>query len=237
MCSRFTLQLSATQLADIFRLAGMPDLLPRFNIAPSQQIAVIRSLGGENRLDLMKWGLVPSWADDPAIGYRLLNARAETVFEKRTFRQAVRTRRCLIPATGFYEWRQLDTEKSPYYIGMADGSPMGFAGIWEHWKTPEGAILESCAILTTSANKLMEKIHDRMPVILHPAEYSLWLDREVSEPERLLPLCKPYPPGVMTTYPVSHLVNNPRNDTPDCILPLGATDATSSPEQTPLLID
>ncbi len=216
MCGRFTLQVPPEQLAAVFGIP-VPNITPRFNIAPSQQIAVIRNLGGENHLDLLKWGLVPSWAEDMAIGYKLINARSETVFEKNSFRRAIRTRRCLVPASGFYEWQHIDKTKTPYYVSMANNNPMALAGIWEQWKCPDNTILETCAILTTAANKLMETIHDRMPVILHPQEYSLWLDREVSDPETLKQLFIPYPADVMESYQVSSLVNNPRNDGVECI--------------------
>jgi putative SOS response-associated peptidase YedK len=219
MCGRFTLHLSPELLSEIFHLQERPDLKPHYNIAPSQQIAAVRCIGGENRLDQLKWGLVPSWAEDHSIGYRLVNARSETVFEKHSFRQAIRVRRCLIPASGFYEWQSNGKNKIPYYIAMREGLPMAFAGIWEQWKTPEGSVLESCAILTTKANSLIEQLHDRMPVILHPDEFSLWLDREISEVDKLQQLFKPYPPEVMQLHPVSPLVDNPRNDTPECFAP------------------
>lgn len=222
MCGRFTLEASPDLLAKIFGLSSLPDISSRYNIAPSQQVAVVRNLGGENHLDFLKWGLVPSWADDETIGYKLVNARSETVFEKNSFKRPIRSRRCLVPASGYYEWMHADEGAVPYYISMANGSPMAFAGIWEQWKCPDHAILETCAILTTASNSLMQKIHDRMPVILHPDEYSLWLDREMSDPIRLQPLFKPYPSDVMCYHPVSSAVNNPRNDTPDCIAQLDA---------------
>ena len=223
MCGRITLYLSPELLAELFGLPELPRISPRFNICPSQQIGVVRNLGGDNHLDFLKWGLVPSWADDPAIGYRLINARSETVFEKRSFRQSIRTRRCLVPASGFYEWQKGVKGDSPYYVSMDDGSPMAFAGIWESWKGPGGIQLESCAILTTAANRLMEPIHDRMPVILHPGEYSLWLDREVSDVSDIQPLFRPYPPDAMTATRVSTLVNSPANDLQECIAPLDSS--------------
>jgi len=216
MCERFTLQISSEIIAEIFHIP-VPDISPRYNIAPSQQIAVIRNFSGENHLDYMRWGLVPSWAEDTSIGYKLINAKSETVFEKNSFRRAIRTRRCLIPASGFYEWRNSDNIKTPYYVSMTENNPMAFAGIWEQWKAADHSMIETCAILTTAANHLMETIHDRMPVILHPQEYSLWLDREVSEPETLKQLFKPYPSDVMNDYQVSNMVNNPRNDGEECI--------------------
>jgi putative SOS response-associated peptidase YedK len=222
MCGRFTLNIPPELLAATFRIP-VPSITPKYNIAPSQQIPVIRNFGGENHLDSMKWGLVPSWAEDTSIGYKLINARSETVFEKHSFRRSIRTRRCLVPASGFFEWQHSDNVKTPFFISMADDNPMALAAIWEHWKTPDNSILETCAILTTSANKLMETIHDRMPVILHPQEYSLWLDREISDPETLNQLFKPYPSDVMKAYKVSSLVNNPRNDGVECIREVSLT--------------
>jgi len=224
MCGRFTLNLSPDQLAEIFGIQAST-IPPRYNIAPSQQIAAIRNFSGENHLDLIRWGLVPSWADDISIGYKLINARSETVFEKNSFKRAIRTRRCLIPASGFYEWMRTDTTKTPVYVTMADNRPMAFAGIWEQWKAPDHSVLETCAILTTAANRVMEGIHDRMPVILHPQEYSLWLDREVSEPETLKQLFKPYPADVMKACQVSTQVNNPNNDSEECITELTADES------------
>ena len=223
MCGRFTLEAPPDQLSKIFGLSSLPDITPRYNIAPSQQVAVVRNLGGESHLDFLKWGLVPSWADDETIGYKLVNARSETVFEKNSFKRPIRSRRCLIPASGFYEWMHEGESAIPFYISMANGAPMAFAGIWEQWKSPDNTFLETCAILTTASNSLMQKIHDRMPVILHPDEYSLWLDREVSDPARIQPLFKPYPADVMKFHSVSAVVNNPRNDTPECIAQVAAT--------------
>jgi putative SOS response-associated peptidase YedK len=222
MPGRFALHASSEQLAEIFGIHTPDKITPRYNIAPSQQIAVIRNLGGENHLDFMKWGLVPSWADDMAIGYKLINARAETVFEKNSFKRAIRTRRCLIPVSGFYEWQSLDSVKTPFYISMSDNNPLALAGIWEQWKSPDSSIVETCAVLTTIPNRLIETIHDRMPVILHPQEYSIWLDREVSDPVILKQLFKPYPAEVMKVCQVSSLVNSVRNDGEECIMGVDA---------------
>jgi putative SOS response-associated peptidase YedK len=226
MPGRFALYASAEQLADIFSVQLPEKVVPRYNISPSQQVAVIRNLGGENHLDFMKWGLVPSWADDMAIGYKLINARSETVFEKNSFKRAIRTRRCLVPISGFYEWQSFGSAKTPFYITMADNKPFALAGIWEQWKNPDGSIIETCAILTTTPNRLIETIHDRMPVILHPQEYSVWLDREVSDPATLKQLFKPYPAEVMTAFQVSSIVNSVRNDGEECIIKVDSQDDT-----------
>ena len=154
-----------------------------------------------------------------SVGSRMINARSESLSDKPSFRNAVRFRRCIVPASGFYEWKPEGPRKIPYYIRMSDGAPMGFAAIWEAWKTPEGAFLETFAILTTSANPLIAPIHERMPVILHPDTYGLWLDKDVSNPEQLLSLYLPFPAELLTLYPVSTRVNSPRNDDPACIVP------------------
>jgi putative SOS response-associated peptidase YedK len=221
MCGRFTLHLPPEHLAEIFGLLEIPTFPARYNIAPTQQVAAIRSAAdGRRLLDFLIWGLIPSWAKDRSIGQKMINARAETVHEKPAFRHAIRYRRCLVPASGFYEWRQEEKGKVPLYVHLKDGSPMPFAGLWESWKTPEGEAVETCTILTTSSNKLIEPLHDRMPVILHPEEYQLWLDRETTDPNKLKSLFHPYPAGLMEIYPVSRLVNSPRNDTSDLIEPV-----------------
>lgn len=221
MCGRFTLHIPPELLAEIFGLIEIPIFPARYNIAPSQKVAVIRQNGdGQNRLDFLRWGLIPSWAEDISIGYKLINARSETVHEKHSFRHAIRYRRGLVPSSGFYEWKQEGKAKKPLYVQMKDGSPMVFAGLWESWKSPEGEAIESCTILTTTSNKLIESLHDRMPVILHPQEYDIWLDREMTDPEKLNPLYKPYPSERMEMYPVSDLVNSPRNDNSDLIKPV-----------------
>jgi putative SOS response-associated peptidase YedK len=221
MCGRFTLQIPPELLAEIFGLLEIPVFPARFNITPSQQVAVIRRTAEDrNRLDFLHWGLIPSWAKDRSIGNRMINARSETVHEKPAFRHALRYGRCIIPASGFYEWRQEGERKSPLYVHLKDGSPLCFAGLWEHWKAPEGEVIESCTILTTAANTLIEALHDRMPVILRPEEYALWLDREITDPEQLQQLYKPYPADRMEMWPVAPSVNSPRIDSPELIKPV-----------------
>jgi putative SOS response-associated peptidase YedK len=221
MCGRFTLQIPPELLAEIFGLIEIPTFPARYNIAPSQLVAVIRQNGdGQNWLDMLHWGLIPSWAKDKSIGNHMINARCETVAEKPAFRHAIKYQRCLVPSSGFYEWKKEEKAKKPLYVHLKDESPMVFAGLWEHWKSPEGEIIESCTILTTSSNKLIEPLHDRMPVILHPQEYDIWLDREILDPEKLKPLYKPYPPKRMEMYPVSPQVNSPKVDSPDLIRPV-----------------
>jgi putative SOS response-associated peptidase YedK len=198
-------------------------LEPRYNVAPTQQVPIIRVLRTnpdtkERQLVPMRWGLIPSWADDPAIGNRMINARAESVSSKPAFRGAFRYRRCLVPADGFYEWRKEGKRKQPLYIRRKDGQPFAFAGLWEEWER-EGEVIEFCVIITTEANDLVSEFHDRMPVILNSSNYDLWLDPSVQDPEVLEPLLRPYPSDEMEVYSVSRLVNDPRNEDPKCVEP------------------
>lgn len=216
MCGRFSLTQSAEPIAQIFQLPDLPDLKPRYNIAPSQQVATIIQ-PTQREFRWMRWGLIPSWAKDPKIGNKLINARAETLAEKPSFRNAFKRRRCLIIADGFYEWQKLEKRKQPYYIKMQDGNPFAFAGLWESWKSPQGEEIVSCTIVTTAANSLMEPIHDRMPVILSPDECDRWLDSSASEAQVLKNLLKPYNSDEMLAFPVSSTVNSPANDRAECI--------------------
>ena len=221
MCGRYVLKAA---LPEIARMLGMDvDLVlePSYNIAPSRSVPVCRmEASGEKQLALMHWGLIPPWAKKSEPGYRLINARAETVAEKPTFRSALQHRRCLIPADGYYEWKSMQGRKQPYYFHMRDGDPFCFAGLWERWQPTEGAPVESCAIITTGANALGSEIHHRMPVILPRPEYAGWLAPGTTAPAQVLPLLRPFPPDAMRVYPVSTLVNNARVDEPRCITPL-----------------
>jgi putative SOS response-associated peptidase YedK len=206
-----------------FGLADLPALLPRYNIAPSQRIAVIRALAaGSRELAFLHWGLIPAWATDPAIAARLINARAETAAEKPAFRAAMRRRRCLIPADGFYEWQKTETAKRPFFFQLQDERPFAMAGLWETWQGPDGPV-ESCTILTTAANELVAKLHERMPVILEPQAYAAWLDPNLVDPAQLAEWLKALPASQMKSFPVSRLVNSPKNETPDCIRREGDT--------------
>lgn len=207
-------------IAKVFDLALVPMLEPRYNIAPTQLVpTVLRSpeQNDERQFQMLRWGLIPSWAKDLAMGARLINARAETAAEKPSFRAAFRHRRCLVVADGFYEWQRQEGKKQPFYFRLQDGQPFGFAGLWERWEAPDGETIESCTILTTEANELLRPIHDRMPVILDPKDYDLWLDPGVQKAEPLQQLLRPYLAKAMTSYAVSTKVNNPANNTPDCI--------------------
>ncbi len=224
MCGRFTLSASATDLIQQFDLASLPSWMPRYNIAPTQEVLTVLRLRDtpERQSRLLRWGLIPMWAEGPAVGSRMINARAETVATKPAFRRAFRERRCLILADGFYEWQRQDGRKQPFYIRLHDGRPFAFAGLWERWVPLDGQPLDSSTIITTKSNDLVGRIHQRMPVILAPEDYDLWLDPSLHEPERLQPLLRPHPAEEMVAYPVSTRVNNPANDTPDCIVPVAA---------------
>lgn len=219
MCGRFTLTIDPGELQELFPSVVIPTgMQPRFNIAPSQPIAVISS-EDPKILTFYQWGLVPSWAKDMQVGNKMINARAETLAEKPSFRNAFRRRRCLILADGFYEWKVTGNTKQPMYIYLQDHQPFAFAGLWEHWHAPDGSELKSCAIITTQPNKLMADIHNRMPVILSPESYDKWLDTTSQDFRFLNSLLVPYANTDMKAHPVSRLVNSPNHDQPECILP------------------
>jgi putative SOS response-associated peptidase YedK len=202
-----------------FHAAAPQDFRPRYNIAPGQDVlCVIRD--GENRIEHLRWGLIPFWAKDPAIGNRLINARAETVAEKPSFRSAFAKRRCLVVADGFYEWRPEGKRKVPVYVFLKSKKPFGFAGLYENWKDPGGREIRTCTIITTEANDLVRPIHDRMPVILPEGVEDRWLDPSEGSRERLQAiLTPPYPAGEMAAFEVTSIVNSAAHDAPDCIAP------------------
>jgi len=197
---------------------------PRYNIAPAQEVWVLVD-DGTRRIETFRWGLVPSWAKDPKIGNKLINARAETLFEKPSFRAAVKQRRCLVLADGFYEWRKSDKGKIPLYIRLRSKRPFGFAGLWESWTSPDGEALKTCAIITTQANELMKPIHERMPVIVPQEQRDLWLNSKIQNETELASVLQPYPSEEMETYEVSRLVNSPANDQPECVQPMSRGSA------------
>lgn len=223
MCGRFTLHHSPEEVAARFDTEPLP-LEPQFNIAPSQAIAVITQ-NGARHLEQYKWGLVPSWAKDPAIGNRMINARVETVAEKPAYRAALARRRCLIPADGFYEWREADNPeeggRTPMHIRRADGELFAFAGLWEEWHAPDGSPLRSCVIITGTPNPLVAPIHDRMPIILRREDEARWLDKSTAQASDLLALLAPYPAEDMEAYAVSRQVNAPGWDSSANIEPVG----------------
>ena len=228
MCGRFTLRTPLTQLAKQFQFdldAALVDTGPRYNIAPTQDIAAVRvrEPGGRRELALLHWGLIPSWAKDTKIAGSTINARSETIAEKPAFRSAFKRRRCLVLMDGFYEWKRVGKTKQPYLYEIDGGKPFALAGLWETWhgaKGSEGPPLESCSLITTEPNKLAAEVHDRMPVILDAVDYAQWLDPAVQDRETLEKLLVPFDAGRMTARPVSTYVSNARNQGPQCVEPV-----------------
>jgi putative SOS response-associated peptidase YedK len=221
MCGRFTLTVDTADLQDAFAGFEFPaNIAPRYNVAPSQPVLVLPN-DGTGRADFFNWGLIPSWAKDPTIGARMINARAETLAEKPSFRGPYRYKRCLIPADGFYEWKKEpgQSAKTPYRITLKDRGPFAFAGLWDEWLSPDGSQVKSCVIITTAPNSLVAQIHDRMPVILHPQDYAAWLAPQAIQPQELQSLLTAFPAEAMSAYPVSRLVNNAKGDSPEMIKP------------------
>ncbi len=218
MCGRYTLKTPLSVLTERFDIEESPSsVTASYNIAPTQQVATVLSENGKRKLEMLRWGLIPSWANDPEIGNKMINARAETVAEKPSYRRAFKKSRCLILADGFYEWQKTDSGKQPFHIRMRDESPFAFAGLWESWDKGDG--LRSCTIITTDANALVAEVHNRMPVILHPEDYEMWLDPDFDEREPLTTLLKPFPAEAMETYMVSRRVNKPSNNEPGILEP------------------
>jgi putative SOS response-associated peptidase YedK len=225
MCGRYTL----IRLHDVLERFpwiehAPPDLVPRYNIAPTQPLLVIAN-DNPGEYDYLTWGLVPSWAKDPTIGNRMINARVETLTEKPAFAKPLRRRRCLVIADGFYEWRKdggdgRKSVKTPVRVRMRDLKPFAFAGLWEHWQSPNGSEVKSCAIITTPPNELMSGIHDRMPAIVPPELYLEWIDPAERDGAEMASILGPYPAEAMEAYPVSRTVNSPRNEVPACVEPV-----------------
>ena len=223
MCGRFSLTTPTEGLRALFGFDEMPNLPPRYNIAPTQDVAAVRFVGADAKpsFTLFRWGLIPSWAKDPSIGSRMINARAETIAEKPAFRAAFRRRRCLIPADGFYEWEKLpDDRKQPWRVTLEGGVPFAFAGLWEDWLGADGSEVATCTIVTTDAAPSITKIHHRMPVILDPAEFSGWLR---GTPEEAATMLRPYR-GKLVAYRVSTRVNSVRNDDATLLEPVKAPE-------------
>jgi putative SOS response-associated peptidase YedK len=221
MCGRYSITTPVEGMQRAFGFPERPNLRPRYNLAPTQSAPVVR-LGEDGRRHLasLRWGLIPSWAKEASIGNKLINARAETLAEKPSFRGPLKSRRCLVLADGFYEWREADGAKQPYRIALDDGGPFAFAGLWDRWVRPGDEALETFTIITTAANDLLRPIHDRMPVMLDPAAYDLWLTAPPRE--ALAALDARIRPHRMTAYRVGTRVNSPKNDDPACIEPMAA---------------
>ncbi|MBA2321350.1 MAG: SOS response-associated peptidase [Deltaproteobacteria bacterium] len=232
MCGRYSVTVPAATIQEIFAVDVLPDTLPRYNVAPTQAVSAVVEEDGIRRMQKFRWGLVPSWSKDGKVNASMINARSETVVEKPAFRAAFKRRRCLVPSDGFYEWKTIGKAKIPHRIGMADGSPFAIAGIWEVWRDkaqPDADPLLTMALLTTGPNGLMEKIHDRMPVILAKEDWSTWLSPD-TEPAALLELLRPFPAEHMAARPVSRAVSNARNEGEQCL-------ADASPEDQALLAE
>ncbi len=220
MCGRLALSARFEQLAREFGLAADPGLKPRYNVAPTQPLAVIRSAAGQGReLVFLRWGLIPFWAKDASAGARFINARAETAAEKPAFRLAFQQRRALIPASGFFEWSRRSGRKEPFFIRRSDGKPLALAGIWEIWRSPEGETVSTSAILTTVANSLVGRLHDRMPVVVAPDDYRLWLDPSAAGPDELARIFRPCPEATLEMHSVSPRVNSTAIDEPGLVEP------------------
>ena len=225
MCGRYVLR-GATELSERFQANQLRlpvDFPDRFNVAPTAAMPVVRSSDDGRELALLRWGLVPVWAKDAAAGARAINARAETVAEKPTFRGPLRRRRCVVPASGFYEWRRDGGRKQPWFFHGADGEPLGLAGLWDRWVDPAtGEALESYAIVTTTPNALVAAVHDRMPAILRRDDEDAWLDPDLDEPELLRSFLGPYPAGLMAAHPVAPAVNRAGAEGEDLMAPLNS---------------
>lgn len=234
MCGRFTLTTEGpADLQAAFPNFAFPaQLKPRFNIAPTQPVLALPN-DGKLVADYFTWGLIPVWAKDPSIGSRLINARAETLAEKSSFRGAYKYKRCLVFADGFYEWKAQTGSKLkiPYHIRLTSGQPFVFAGLWDEWQSPDGSQIKSCTIITCEPNALMVTLHTRMPVILPASVYTAWLDPSPQKPETLQNLLTPYPAAEMTAHPVSTLVNSPFNDRPELIAPIPANKTSRDPQK------
>ena len=235
MCGRYELHSHPAAIALAFGLAHPPDVHARYNIAPTTDVPVVRvNADGHRELVRMRWGLVPRWAKDPAIGAKMINARGETIAEKPSFRMSYRRHRCLLPADGFYEWMPLPgaggapARKQPVHVGMKDGALFAMAGLYERWRSAEGEILDTCTIVTTAANTRLRPVHDRMPLIVAPEQYARWLDPALAE---VADLIVPFPAEVMAYYPISARVNNVHHD--DASLILHAPPPPSDPTDTP----
>jgi putative SOS response-associated peptidase YedK len=221
VCGRFSLTISEEMLKQYFPFEFPEKVLPRYNIAPSQEVLAVVSDGEKITGKMLKWGLVPYWANDPKIGFKMINARAETVDEKASFKHAFKKRRCLVLADGFYEWRKEGNKKIPYRFTLKSERPFAFAGLWEKWDK-HGDSMYTCTIITTKANELVKEIHERMPVILPKEWEEVWLDPAIDDTEYLKTLLRPYPAEEMKMYEVSTAVNSAKNDVEECVKPINS---------------
>jgi putative SOS response-associated peptidase YedK len=232
MCGRYTLTSAPEAIRALFRYAEQPNFPPRYNVAPTQPIPIVRMVNGKRKFALVRWGFLPSWVKDPKAFTLLINARGESVIDKPAFRAAMKRRRCLIPADGFYEWQKAGDRKRPYFIRARGGGPFAFAGLWETWTGPNGEELETAAIVTTNANRTLAPIHERMPVVLPPEAFDLWLNCAEVDAETAAALIAPCAGDVLEPYEISTTVNRVANDNPQLIEPLaaGATPEPAPPK-------
>jgi putative SOS response-associated peptidase YedK len=222
MCGRFVQHSHPEVYASAFELDSLSAAAPRYNLAPTQQVLVVRKADERRELVPLRWGLIPSWSKGPESGYSMINARAETVDTKPAYRTAFKHRRCLIPTEGFYEWKKKGRTKTPFLIRRKDGEPFGMAGLWERWHGKDDETIESCTIIVTEANALVRDLHDRMPVIVAPEDYAAWLDPQNTDAEGLRKMLPPADSAPWTLVEVSRKVNSPKNDSPDLIEPVAA---------------
>jgi putative SOS response-associated peptidase YedK len=222
MCGRFTLHTPESQVRDTFNLEHNEPLglKPRYNIAPSQDIPIIRDIESSREMVMAQWGLIPSWSKEPKTKYSTINARIESVAEKPTYRTPFKRQRCLIPADGFYEWKVVNGNKVPHHIRMKSGSVFAFAGLWDHWEGDDQT-LDSCTIIVMPANEVMKSIHERMPAIIAPAHYDYWLDSRLTDKQEIMQYLTSATSSQLTTYPVSTWVNSPKHNDERCIQPAG----------------
>ncbi len=219
MCGRYLITSHTEAIRQLFKVDQRPNIAPSYNVAPTQSVPIIRLKEGARELVTARWGLVPFWAKDLKIGYRMINAKAETVADKPAFRDSYKRRRCLVVADGFYEWQKQESGKQPYLIRLKEDAPFAFAGLWADWTDKQsGERIESCTIITTEPNDLMAQLHNRMPVILAPADYDKWLDADASDGQALL---RPFPARAMGAFPVDRAVGNVRNNYAELIEPTG----------------
>jgi len=229
MCGRYAITTAPEAMRSLFRYQDQPNFPPRYNVAPTQPIPIVRLLEGQRRLSLVRWGLIPSWVKDPRAFSLLINARGESVLDKPAFRAAMRYRRCLVPADGFYEWRREGERKRPYFVRLKAGGLMAFAGLWEAWSGPNGEEMETAAIVTTAANRTLLPIHDRMPVIVPPEAFDLWLDCRAFDAEMAAALIAPAADDLLEVFEVSTAVNRTANYSPALIEPLVGAAAAEPP--------
>ena len=229
MCGRYTIIASPEALRALFRYEEQPNFPPRYNVAPTQPIAIVRLVDGKRHFALVRWGLLPSWVKDPKTFTLLINARGESAAEKPAFRAAMKRRRCLIPADGFYEWQAAGDRKRPFYVHAKSGAPLAFAGLWETWTGPNGEELETAAIVTTTANRTLKPIHERMPVIVPPEGFDLWLDAANVDATTAAALIAPAPDNLLEAYEISTAVNRTANDNPKLLEPVGPNQPAPEP--------